>query len=264
MHDAVTSRRTLVGQAGLRRGPRAGRPAAVHGARRHRAALPPRPPARGDGADARRRASRHRRLPALRPRGRRPAAHRDRPAGDRRAAAVRQARRLPRHADPGPLLRPARLRLRRPGRARTLGLGGRLRPLRPRGRRRLRHPRVGGAAAVVRRPHRGRRRVLLRLHDLGDGGRRPPGAARRGARRDRGRHVHRGLPQRRPLLQPLRHLGDVDQRQALLQLLPRRPLQAAAAERSTTPASWAAGRGSCSWSTSPRTTTGSCSTSRRG
>ena len=136
-----------------------------------------------DGADARRRAPRHRRVPAGRPRPR---------AGRPRAPAVRQVRPLHVHAGARPALHRARLRVRRAGRARQVPL---------RGRDACPSPTRSTTATtridwIARQPwcdgqrrHVGR--LLLRLHAVGGGGQRAPGA--QGHRPARDERRPRGL-----------------------------------------------------------------------
>ena len=103
-----------------------------------------------------------------------------------RAAPLRQERPLLLDAVPGgPRHRP-RLRLRAAGRPRPLPLRGRAARIRQRGAGRLRHDRLGRAAAVVERRRRHVGRQLLRLHAVGRGGVAAPRAeGHRPARHDR-------------------------------------------------------------------------------
>jgi len=108
---------------------------------------------RRDGGDARRREAGHRRLPAGR---RRPRAGRAETAGHPHPDALQQGQ----CPEPRPLLRRARLRLRRPGHARALqvGRGVALDDRRRPGR--LRHRRLAREATVVQRPVRDDRHVV--------------------------------------------------------------------------------------------------------
>ena len=81
-----------------------------------------------------------------------------------------------------------------------------------RGRRRLRHRRVGDRAGVVRRPRRHVGRVVLRRHLLGRGDQRPPGGAVHRARRHRRRPARAVVPAGRAAAEHHRLLGDGDGR----------------------------------------------------
>ena len=138
------------------------------------------------GADARRRAAVGGHLPAAR---------RAAGSGGADPHAVQQQQRRPHRT--GAAARGQRLRVRDSGLPRALGLGRRLLPV-PRGGGRLRHPGVGGAAAVVQR-QAGYRRRLLPGHgamDRGAAAQQPPGM--HGAARDEPRFPRRrGLSGRR-------------------------------------------------------------------
>ena len=91
----------------------------------------------------------------------------------------------------------ARLRVPAPGRARQVPVGRRGERLRARGRRRLRHDPVDHGAALVERRRRHVGRLLLRLHPVGGGRLRAPGAEGDRAARDRGRPVRLARRRRR-------------------------------------------------------------------
>ena len=120
-----------------------------------------------------------------------------------RPAAVRQERPLLLDAaDRAPLHRP-RVRIPRPGRARQVPVGRRGERVRPRARRRLRHARVGHAAALVerRRWHVGR--LVLRLHAVDRRRLRASGAAGDRAPRDRRRPLRVAQRRHAALRRPL-------------------------------------------------------------
>ncbi len=89
---------------------------------------------------------------------------------------------------------------------------GDLRPGCRRGRRRLRLRRLGGGAALVRRPHRPLGRVVLRLHVVGGGDQRARGDPRDRARRHRSRPAAIVVPPGRPAPEHDGLLGDGDGR----------------------------------------------------